>query len=326
MPRGSLMLEAQVPAVPGPILAFSSGDRWGLSLSVETLPGGAIKLVAIRAGEVREHLLQLSDMRRANAVRLTYVWDAPARRAHLAVERTHRRDMQLIQIADPAPLRVADLQRMFCDAGSRAISPDLMFIAVSTTPMPVGPKPTLSPETLIATPSGYRRIADLRRGDTVYTPDGEVVPVLHTTSMTVPARGSFAPMRLRSPFFGLKRDLVVSSRQRLQIRGNDVEYLFGKDAVLLPCLHLKGTRMARIEPVGAVARYHQILLPRNEPLLAAGSAVESLSIGRLARKADWHAASCLAHVMRSDLPDHGAVALPVLDSYDARVLAERRVA
>ena len=84
------------------------------------------------------------------------------------------------------------------------------------------------------------------------------------------------------------------------------------------------TRSAAIDK--PTTRYMQVLLPDHAALLAAGAVVESLFIGRLRRDRNRFAASLLAELDRSGLPEHGRSKYPVLRSFDATVLAERRIA
>jgi hypothetical protein len=209
------------------------------------------------------------------------------------------------------------------DIGS---STDMVYLALSDTVEPVGPTPTLGPDTMIDTPDGLRRAGTLKRGDTVRTRGGDIVPVLHRIDRTVPARGSFAPLRLRAPYFGLLEDVLVSTQQRLVIDGSEVEYLFNQEAVLVPARHLVNGFAARPEPTGPTMRYTQLILPAHEAVVAAGTAMESLYIGRLRRKRDLLDNTVLRGLDRGSLPEHGRSAHPELQWYDAIHLARQRVA
>jgi len=219
-----------------------------------------------------------------------------------------------------------DLRALCLGGEQRLISDDVSFFAVATHIERVGPSPTLTPETPVATPLGYRPVGQLRRGDTVLTAKGETVPVLHRIDREVPARGTQRPIRLRAPYFGLKQDIEVAPDQRLVIRGSEVEYLFGHEAVLVPARHLAGASAAMPTFRAGTVRYCQVLLPDHEVLDAAGTAAESLYIGRIRRKRRLLAASLLADLDQAYLPDQGVSAYPVLRAYDAQVLADYRAA
>jgi hypothetical protein len=147
--------------------------------------------------------------------------------------------------------------------------------------------------------------------------------VLHRT---VPARGSFAPIRIRAPFFGLGQDIIVAPDQRLLLRGAEVRKLFGKDAALVPARHLVNGTAAKHHPGMTTIAYTQVFLPGHEAMIAAGLGIDSLYIGRLRRKPAQLRASLLAGFERNDLPEHGYSAIPVLPWFDAITLAAYRAA
>jgi hypothetical protein len=208
----------------------------------------------------------------------------------------------------------------------QVFAPEIIFAALSDEIEPVGPMPTLLPNTPVATPWGYHDVGQLKRGDTVMTCNSGVVPVVHRISRTVPARGSFRPLRLRAPYFGLQQDIIVSPEHRLLIDGPEVEYLFGQEAVLVPARHLVNGFTAFAEAAGPTVCYTQLLLPRHETLLAAGTSLESLYVGRIRRQAGALSTSLLRGFDRSGLPEHGKPSHQVLRQFEAIHLAKRRAA
>jgi hypothetical protein len=153
-----------------------------------------------------------------------------------------------------------------------------------------------------------------------------VVPVLHRLSRRVPARGSFCPVRLRAPYFGLQEDIVVSSEQRLLVDGPQVNYLFGQNAVLVPARHLLNGFSATAEPCGPLMQYTQLLLPDHDTLLAAGTALESLYVGKIRRNRDTLQGSMLHHLDRAGLPEHTPPSYQVLTWSETVQLACERAA
>ena len=210
--------------------------------------------------------------------------------------------------------------------GSLKIANDVVFAGVSTQIEPIGPLPCLTQHTPVATPRGYVPIGSLKRGDQVFTEDGQIVPVLHCIAYRAPALGSFRSIRLRAPYFGLQQDIIAAPNQRLIMRGSEVEYLFDAEAVLVPARHLVNGFAARYEKVGPLVTHAQVVLPDHQPILAAGTAVESLYLGRLRRKPDALAASVMAHIPKTLLPEHGKPAYPVLRAFEAITLVEQRAA
>lgn len=327
--RGSLTAEFRLPAStrPEPLLLFSQGGGWPLKLALHAVPGGGVTLVLEQSGQVLHRTLNPSAGGRSGDLRLTYGWDAPKRAGRLALENADGSSLLLEDLAAPQPWRLADLAALMQPGPFRFTAPGLDYLALSSRIEPSGPQPGLAPATPVAVPGGLRPLGSLRRGDLVLNTGGKAVPVLQTVRRRVPCAGSFRPVRLRAPYFGLRQDLPVASFQRLLIGGSEVEYLFGEDAVCVPALHLAGTRTAIAGPAPELlSDYCQVILPDHAPILAAGTVMESLHIGRLRRDPARLAASLLAAADRQTLPEHAAPVRPVLRAFDATVLAERRVA
>lgn len=328
LPCGTLMIETRLPEAgcPRSLLYFDRAGDWPFHISVQSIPGGGLVLVINQGGSVLHQAINACDAGRMDILRLTYCWDAPGRRGRVTLEQSDQDQFLVRQITAPRPMRVGDARGLFRTGPHRFVSPNVVFMALSVRTEPVGPTPSLSPDTPIATPDGFRPIRALRRGDLVVDADGRTVPVLFNIRRTVPARGLFRPLRMRTPYFGLQRDIVVAPSQRVVLGGSEVEYLFGAEAVLVPACHLVGGHSVKPVACGPLTGYHQLVLPAHEPLNAAGTTVESLFVGRLRRKPQLLDASALAGVDRSRLPEHGSPSFPVLRAFDARILAERRVA
>lgn len=328
MARGSLVFETRLPAAasPVPLVILDRSGSGGFYLSLSSIPGGGLNLVIRHQGCVLAHTLNHSDAGRTDVLRVIYAWDAPRRRARLVLERPDSDRVIVVPIDAPRPMRVQDLRALMCQGKDRYLAAELMYMALSAGIEPIGPMPTMAPQTPLLTPDGYKPISALRRGDLVLTRDGRTVPVLHRLVRTVPALGAFRPVRLRAPYFGLLQDITVGSSQKIMLDGSDVEYLFGREEVLIPAGHLTGTHAARTLRTRPLATYMQVLLPSHEAPVAAGCAVESLFIGRLRRNRDLLALSLLADTDRNALPEHAQSLCPVLPAFDALFLAERRVA
>ena len=89
--------------------------------------------------------------------------------------------------------------------------------------------------------------------------------------LALPARGSFAPVLLRAPFYAQTQDLLVSADQLLAISGPEVEYLFGTDAVLMPAGALVDGRTALSDQRRAIAGSVALDLGRPALIEANGS-------------------------------------------------------
>jgi len=327
--RGSLVIETRLPVTHRPrhLVYYSRADGdWPLHLSIQVIPGGGLTLVLDQGGEILHQTINHSDTGRTDVVRITYSWDAKAGWGRLALERTDRDQPLLVPVSSPRPLRISDALALVRPGPDRYVAPDVLYVALSDAIEPVGPVPSLLPDTLLATPTGYRPVSELRRGDMILTPLGDSVPVLHVLSREVPGLGSFHPVRMRAPYFGLKQDITVAPSQRLVLSGTEVEYTFGQESVLVPARHLVGSSRSKPVEPKPVITYWQVLLPRHEAMIAAGTVVESLFIGRLRRKKALLSASILAGLDRASLPEHGQSVHRVLHAFEAIILAERRAA
>ncbi|WP_305967968.1 MULTISPECIES: Hint domain-containing protein [unclassified Mameliella] len=320
LPRGTLMVETPVTRTPRPerILSLERESPWPGSLSLTALPGEGLALVVTQGAQLIQAVLPLDLDGREDSLRITYAWDSPARRGRFAAERTDGTVLALREVEAPPPMLAADAQGL--NGGGLALC------ALSEAVEPLGPVPTLAATTRVETPQGARPVDALDRADTVLTRSGEALPVLARLERSVPSRGSFRPVRLRSPFFGLRADFVVAPGQSLVVSGTDVAYLFGCEAVLVPASALVNGRTAVFEDTGPVVTWHQLLLPGHEALLSEGAGIESLYVGRLRRRREVLRETLLAEVPPGMMPEHGGRALKVLAPYEAITLAEARAA
>ena len=326
--RGTILFEAHPVNDDGPqrLFGFAGRQPWPRSLCFETLPGGGIALRQTQAERVTRAEISRNDPVRRDVFRVTYAWDSQAKWGRLTLEQPEETTLITVPVEAPMPLSLRDIRTMMLGGAGQTFAPEMIFAALSDQMEPVGPMHTLLPQTPIATPWGYHEVATLERGDTVSTHSSGVVPVVHRLSRTVPARGSFRPVRIRAPYFGLQQDIIVSPEQRLLIDGPEVEYLFGQEAVLVPARHLVNGFTAFAEPSGPTVRYTQLLLPRHETLLGAGTTIESLYIGRIRRNGTDQQNSVLKDLDRAGLPEHGQPSHQVLRQFEAIHLARQRAA
>lgn len=326
--RGTLMLEARLApdGRPQTLLEWDLPHPWRRGLSLKAIPGGGLVMVLSQGGDVVHAVVPHDAVSGDDSLRLTYAWDAPARRAVLAVERVGTPSLFLTELRDPPPLLLRDIEAATLQPDMCQMDPEVAFFAVSTRIEPVGPLPTLDARVPLCTTHGYKPLGRVARGDVLRLAQGGTAPILSVVRRTVPAAGLFRPIRLRAHYFGLQQDIIVAPDQRLLIGGSDVEYLFDQEFVLVPARHLVNGMAARFCATGPTVTYGQVLLPDHEAILAAGSAIESLFIGRIRRHPDRLALSVLADADRSRLPDHAMSAYPVLRAFEAITLSQRRVA
>jgi hypothetical protein len=326
--RGSLMFETRVTpdGRPQMLLGFDHGWPDQRSLTFQAIPGGGISMVQVQGEHIAHAAVQHQVSARTDVLRITFSWDVSRRWAQMTVERPEEDLTTTVEVAHVRPIALQDLRDMLMGRGGRTFAHDVLFAALSDQIEPVGPQPGLGADAMVATPYGYRSVDTLQRGDTVIDRQGAVVPVLHKVDRCVPARGSFAPIRLRAPYFGLAEDAIVAPDQQIVIDGPEVEYLFSQEAVLTPARHLVNGFAARAEEAGPTYRYVQLILPGHEALNVAGTAMESLYIGRIRRKASHLQHSVLRGIDRNELPEHSRASLKVLKWFEAIHLARQRAA
>ncbi len=329
MPRGSLLLETRVSPDERPqiILGLERGFDHGMRFTIQALPGGGISIVHARGRDIIHGVLNHdSSAVRTDILRVTYSWDMAHNWARLAVERPDAGRSFQTTLSGPVNMLLSDVKELVLNPTASFMAPDVLFFAVSDRIEPIGPMPGMTASTPVATPFGLRPIGELQRGDLVETLDRETVPVLAVLRRTVPAFGLFEPVRLRHPYFGLERDMVVAPGQRLVIGGSRVEYMFNSEHVLAPARHLINGSAAIRERGHQLVTYTQVLLPDHQAILACGTYVESLNIGRIRRNADLLCSSLLGPLSRNSLPEHSRTAFPVLGNFEALILAEQRAA
>ncbi len=328
MERGTLVVETFLPSIgkATPLVYCELPGKVPFHFSLQAVPGGGLTLVLAVGDEILHQSFAHCGRERTDAARISCSWDIAAGHGHIALERPGRDELQIRPVPAPVAPLMDHARALMADPACRYLAPMVQFMALSTAIEPVGPIPSLHPDTPVATPQGYRPVGRLRRGDTVLTPQGDIVPVLHRVSRTLPAHGSLRPVRLRAPYFGLRRDIVVAPQQRLLMSGSDVEYLFNHEAVLVEVSHLVGETSVLPADTGPLATYTQLILPRHEAVIAAGSALETLFLGRIRRKKEWLGVSVLRDMDRHSLPEHGRSLFPVLRPFEAVVLAEQRAA
>jgi hypothetical protein len=326
--RGTLLIDTYLSpeGCPQTLLGFQRAQPTDSTLTIQILPSGGIVLIDAMGGDVRHASLTHDLDGRADQVSVRYVWDADESRGLLSLMHLSSGHISRVSVPNTPAMALEDLRMLTRFPAHRVMDADVGFIAVSDEIEPIGPMPGLTGSVPIATPRGEVPVAQLKRGDLVLTSAGDAVPVLRAVRQTVPAHGSLRPVRLRAPFFGLTRDIVIAPHQRLVLGGSEVEYMFGTEAALVPARHLVNGASAHHGVGPDLVTYHHLLLPDHQAIVAAGCPVESLYIGRLRRDRDALAASVLGGLEASRLPEHARPIWPVLKPFEARTLAMKRAA
>ncbi len=180
--------------------------------------------------------------------------------------------------------------------------------------------PCFTPGTLIATPSGERRVETIEAGDLITTRDAGPQPVIWVGRRTVPGTGDFAPIRIAKGTFGNRRDLSVSPQHRMLVSGWRAELHCGDTDVLVPARHLVDDLSVRRAPQDHVTYIH-LMLEAHQVIFAEGAATESLDPQCALIEGDRGVAREI-HALFPDLPGrrHGESAAITVRGFEARTL------
>ncbi|WP_172298579.1 Hint domain-containing protein [Pseudoruegeria sp. HB172150] len=319
--RGSVMIEVQLYGDRPQKLNMIEMERtngWFRRFSVTLAKNAHISVEHRQADTITQAILKKPRTTSHDTLRLTYSWDAPARRGVLTAENTTSGTAVHAFFEEPQPLLGEDIHDLV--NGQAFIDPAVSLFAVSDRIEPSGPMPGFLEGSWIGTPDGPRRIEDLAEGDEVLTARNGAQPIRHLVSHEMPATGSFRPVRLRAPFLGLRTDLCVAPHHRIRVNGTDTEYLFGNENALVEARHLGPMIGPAHAGSGATARYYQMVLDHHDCVNVAGGWAESLYLGDLARQPARQTCSLFAGIPAGRLPVHEEIAGTVLEPYEASVL------
>lgn len=293
---------------------------------VEPYSDGRLHLLR-RKGRAVSHLsIGLGREPVSGRLRLSYHWDCARRRSLLTAENLTKGTIRQFETGDAIALGRDEIEALLASEHDCQRHPLLGWIGIADHWQTIGPVPGLMPAARVDTPDGPRRVAELRPGDLVETADHGPLPVLWQGRIMAPAMGSFRPVRLVAPYFGLERDLVVQPAQRIRLFGTDVEYNFAEDEVIAEARHLVNGETAIWEPTGGARPWHGLLFDRHALIRAEGVWTESLYLGRLARNADLAVATAPgALARRGALPVHSRPVRRELLEYEAKALGLSRL-
>lgn len=267
----------------------------------------------------RGKCLKIPDITALETARLTFSWDITRGSAELGIERPDRHSFDSFSVPVPVPLLLTqDVLRKTKMHGD--------FLAISDVVEPLGPQPGLLGDAPVRTEIGFVRIKDLKRGQRIATSQGSFEPVLEKIARRVPARGRFMPFSLRAPYLELQQDVIVSADQRIELRGSEVEYNFGQEAVFVAARALANGRCAHRAPAEPFVTYYQVVLAGHDCIEVAGASLESLYIGRIRRHPGKLNRSLLRGAGRTGLPEHRGIKHLALRPFDAAALLDQRAA
>jgi len=320
---GSLMLEASALSVGEKAIGLvdcCAGPDRDVRLAIDMDRRGVVSVGLGRGAAARRISVTGLAPSHDLYIRLTYSWDVPARLGLLTVEDLDNGTLHQAEFDDPQPLSGALIERIGHKLRGGQVDPSVVFLGVSDQVEPVGLVAGIAENSPVETPDGMRMIEHLRPGDLVLTEDAGPQPVASICMREVPVLGRFRPLRLRAPYFGLTRDILVLSEQQLMLGGAEVEYLFGEESVLVEARHLGHRVAVAQDDAPATIRYYHLLMQRHEVIRIAGCRLESLFIGSIADHPQIVPATILRHIPADALPRHEGLVRPQLQAYEALTL------
>ncbi|WP_425073942.1 Hint domain-containing protein [Sagittula sp. S175] len=132
--------------------------------------------------------------------------------------------------------------------------------------------------TMIDTPDGPRAVHMLEPGDLVNTRDHGPQPVRWVGRRTVPAKGAFAPVRIRAGALGDHDTVMVSPQHRVLVQDVLAHLMFEEPEVLAAARHLVNDHSIRVVEGGRVDYVH-VLFDQHEIITANGLLSESFLPG-----------------------------------------------
>jgi hypothetical protein len=249
--RGYFVAEFIMPQASGQvILNHQIQDGMARNFSVFCDPVAGISILHRRGVTVARYMLKGPLPQMDGSARLTFRFDLDADSWEIGFEPL--RDGAEVRVAtgsSPLDLDIADISAI-CACADRHENL-LWFGFCQGGDMPKS-GPWISQRTMIPTQRGFVAAGHLDRGDIVFTLDHGPLRLRAVHRFEVPARGSFAPVLLRAPFFAHSQDLLVSADQNLLISSGEVEYLFGTDSVLMAAKQVVDGRTALADERRAV--------------------------------------------------------------------------
>ena len=282
-PEGDSMIEAGLFVVElafplneaAVLLDFQSNETWPRTFTLfhDSLAG--LVLMHRQGNTVARHALPGPIPQTAGTARLSLRFDAPGRTWEMRLEFLSAPELgpMLAKGANPLPIRPKDLHALSLGVARVARHRSVLWFGLTRGAALPARAPWIGQRTPIDTATGPVLAGRLQPGDLVTTADGGLLPLRRITRLDLPACGSFAPVILRAPFFGVSHDLLVASDQRVALCGPEVEYLFNEDDVLIEAGDLVDGRSALAEQRRAVASVLMLEFDHPALVLADGCAL-----------------------------------------------------
>lgn len=245
--HGLFVLEFQLPVLdPTLLIQMQTDGPSPRTFSLFFDPEGGLSLLQRDGATVRRHLLPGPLVQRQGTARLAFAFDAGAgvgagagagiwSMDYTILGDSHR---QSATGRTPLALHTADLHALSNATSGSTRHPAALWFGVTQKSALPDRAPWIGLNTPIDTKRGPVRAGLLKPGDLIATLEDGFQPLRALRRRCFPSRGTFAPVVLRSPFFGLNADILVSSDQLVLISGASVEYLYGVEEALISAASL----------------------------------------------------------------------------------------
>ncbi|AML50996.1 Hint domain-containing protein [Falsihalocynthiibacter arcticus] len=317
---GSLIVEVEISAErTGQIvlLEYSAVGDWNQRFSLRLDPTGQTVLEMVNGQNRQTMSVATGTSMRDRSMRITYSWDMKHQRSLLTIENLLEGVLVQAEKRTAIEFPIHIVERLTVLRQTTRADSATVFFGISDRVEPVGLAATIAAGAPVMTPRGPKAIERLRVGDEILTRDNGPQIVRWVGSRHVPTKGSFQPLRLSAPYFGLTHDLLVAPEQRLLVGGAEVEYLFGEEEILVEARHLVNGRTAFKESRFSAIQYYQVLLDNHEVIDVSGGSLESLYTGSICDDPELLQTTLLAKMPAGTLPRHLNLARPLLRSYEA---------
>jgi hypothetical protein len=275
--KATLVFEFEFPLEGSTVLLdFKSDDSWPRALSLFIDEAAGVVVLHRQGDRLLRHVLPGPLALPSSGVgRISLGWDGPGKEWTLALEQPGSGEGRTTRGRNPMPMLLDDIVQI-CEGSDTIVRhKSMLWFGVMDGQTLPERAPWLGLQTPIDTSNGPIAAGRLRPGDLVLTDDGDFASLMSIRYMELPSRGSFSPVILRAPYFGVETDILVSADQLIALSGDEVEYLFGDETVLTEAKNVTDGRAALMDLRRAVTAC--VSLDFGEPRLIRAEACRLLT-------------------------------------------------
>lgn len=274
---GLFVAEMTLPLPAATVLInFNAVEGWPRTFALFHDLSLGLVLLHRQGRSVVRHVLPGPLPEGPGQARFSFRFDAPMRKwsmvlESLGIEDEGRPVRVEAQGVGPLPIQVADMATLAHGTSPECGKHDaVLWFGLTRTARLPRQAPWIGMGTPVETLRGTVAAGQLRAGDMVITAEDEAVRLIGLRRLNLPSRGSFTPVLMRAPYFGLRRDVLVSSDQPIVLTGPEVEYIFAEDGVMIPAAYLVDGRRCILDDRRAVAASVAPVLEKAAVIMADG--------------------------------------------------------